>query len=37
VYSLPDIATYFMVAMPLLLLAATWLSYKSWRKSRTVL
>jgi hypothetical protein len=36
VYSLPDVATYFMVAMPLLLLAAMWLSRKSWQKSRTV-
>ncbi|MDZ7362488.1 MAG: hypothetical protein ONB46_17460 [candidate division KSB1 bacterium] len=36
VYSFPDVATYFMIAMPLFLLAAMWLSRKSWQKSRTV-
>ncbi len=36
VYSLPAIATYFMILMPLLLLAAMWLSRRSWQKSRTV-
>jgi hypothetical protein len=36
VYSLPDAGTYFMIFMPPLLLAAMWLSRKSWKKSRTV-
>jgi hypothetical protein len=34
VYSFPDVATYFMIAMPLFLLAAMWLSRRSWQKSR---
>lgn len=32
VYSFPGIGSYFMAVMPLLLLAAMWLSRKSWRK-----
>ncbi|MDZ7267634.1 MAG: hypothetical protein ONB48_16565 [candidate division KSB1 bacterium] len=33
VYSLPDAGTYFMVCLPVLLLAAMWLSRQSWHKT----
>lgn len=35
VYSYPNIGSYFMAVMPLLLLAAMWLSRKAWQKQRT--
>ena len=37
VYSFPSAASYFMAIMPLLLLAAMWLSRKAWAKKRVVL
>lgn len=35
VYSYPDTGSYFMAAIPLLLLGAMWLSRKAWLKGRT--
>jgi len=37
VYSFPSIASYFMAAMPLFLLAAMWLSRRTWIKKRIAL
>ncbi|HEV8537341.1 MAG TPA: hypothetical protein VGR15_00335 [Bacteroidota bacterium] len=34
VYSYPEVGSYFMASMPLLLLAAIWLSRKTWMKER---
>lgn len=34
VYSFPDLGSYFMGAVPLLLLAAMWLSRKSWLRAK---
>lgn len=34
IYSYPDVGSYFMSAFPVLLLAAVWLSVKSWNKER---
>lgn len=36
VYSLPDVGTYFMICLPVLLVAAMWLSRQSWRKVQAV-
>lgn len=37
VYSFPSLASYFMAAMPLFLLAAMWLSRQAWLKKRMAL
>ncbi len=36
VYSLPDVGTYFMICLPVLLVTAMWLSRQSWRKVQAV-
>ncbi len=36
VYSLPDVGTYFMICLPVLLVTAMWLSWQSWRKVQAV-
>lgn len=36
VYSIPDVGTYFMICLPVLLVVAMWLSRQSWRKAQAV-
>jgi copper chaperone NosL len=36
VYNYPALGSYFMAAVPVFLLAAIWLSYKTWKKQQTI-